>query len=84
MSEQSPAPAVAPAVENIRNYYITVPAGASREAQVLMRAVDWTDCAQTVRPNVIGGAWICVHAGVCWPDACEYCEHIAALSRGRS
>ena len=82
MSEQSPAPAVAPEVENIRNYYITVPAGASREAQVLMRAVDWSDGAQTVRENA--GAWICVHAGAGWPDACETCQHIELLTGGQS
>ena len=86
MSDQSPAPAVAtsttPHIKSVWFDHITHPAGASATVTVQHEYVDWTDGAQTVRPNVIGGAWLCVHPGTSWPDACEYCAHIEALTDG--
>lgn len=77
VEEQAPSPA--PHIKSVWFSKVTHPAGASREVVINHEYVDWTDGAQTVRPNVIGGAWICVHAGTSWPDAVTECNHIHAL-----
>lgn len=72
-----------PRVSKVWYDRITHPAGASGEVAIVHVYFDWTDGAQTCRCRP-DGAWLCVHPGAGWPDACETCQHIELLTGGRS